>query len=361
MPATGQGLQLRVRQVFHELAQAGIGAEEVLADVRAGFGGECLEVAVERRVHLVEEHAVDVTRQQFVPAPAPDDLDDVPAATSEQRLQFLDDLAVAPDRPVEALKVAVDDESEVVEALARREAERGSRLRLVELAVPDEGPHPRVGRVSKLTVHEITIEARLVYGRQWAEAHRDRRELPPVGHEARVRVAGQPLATDLETVVVELVVSQPTLDIRAGVDARRRVALEEHLVAGRAIGLAPEEMVEANFVERRGAREGREVAADTGIAHVRPRDHDGRVPTYVAANPALEVLVTGEPGLGPGRDRVDVRARDGRREADLVGARSLQQLHQEELGAWPAAHLDDGIEGVQPLGGLLGINIGQLI
>ena len=142
VPAPGQGLQLLVGEVLHELAQARVRAEEVLADVGARLGGERLGVAVESRVHLVEQHAVDVTRQQLVPAPAPDDLDHVPSASPQQRLQLLDDLAVAPDRTVEALKVAVDDEGEVVQAFAGRQAERGPRLRLVELTVPDETPHP---------------------------------------------------------------------------------------------------------------------------------------------------------------------------------------------------------------------------
>ena len=359
--ATRQRLQLRVRQVLDELAQARIGAEEVLADIGAGLGGEGLEIAVEGRVHLVEEHSVHVPRQQLVPAPPPDDLDHVPAATAQQRLQLLDDLAVAPDGPVEALQIAVDDEGQVVQALARRQAERGPRLGLVELAVADEGPHPRLGRVGKLAVHEIAIEARLVDGRQRAEAHRDGRELPPVGHEPGVRVAGQTVATDLEAVVVELFIVEPALDIGAGIDSRRGVTLEEDLVAGSAVGLAAEEVVEAHLVEGGRAGKGREVTADAGLAGVRPRDHDGCVPADVTANPSFEVLVAGEPGLGPGWDRVDVGARDGGREADLVGPRPLQQFHQQELGTRPAAGFDDGIEGVQPLCGLLRINIGQLV
>ncbi len=208
---------------------------------------------------------------------------------------------------------------------------------------------------------EVAVEACLVDGRQWAETHGDRRELPPVGHQAWVRVAGQTPATDLETVVVELLVTEPAFHVRAGIDTGGRVALEEHLVACCAVGLAAEEMVEADLVEGCGACKGRKVAADTGIARVRPRDHDGGVPTYVAADPALEILVTGEPRLGPRRDRVDVRARDGRGEANLVGACPLQQLHQEELGTRTATGLHDGIEGVHPLRGLLGIDVGQLI
>ena len=52
---------------------------------------------------------------------APDHLDHVPAGAAEIGFQLLDDLAVAAHRAVEALQVAVDDEDQVVEPLARRQ------------------------------------------------------------------------------------------------------------------------------------------------------------------------------------------------------------------------------------------------
>ena len=61
-------------------------------------------------------------------------------APSEGRLELLDDLAVAADGTVEALQVAVDDERQVVEPLARRDMERAERLGLVGLAVAHERP-----------------------------------------------------------------------------------------------------------------------------------------------------------------------------------------------------------------------------
>jgi hypothetical protein len=48
----------------------------------------------------------------------PRSLDDVPAGAAEDAFEFLDDLAVAAHRAVEALQVAVDDEDQVVELLA---------------------------------------------------------------------------------------------------------------------------------------------------------------------------------------------------------------------------------------------------
>ncbi len=116
--ATAEPGQLVVREVLDQAPQPRVGAEEVLADVGPAGHGELLELAVEGLVHLVDEDALDVAGQQVVPLAAPDDLDHVPAGAAEEPLQLLDDLAVAADRAVEALQVAVDHEGQVVEALA---------------------------------------------------------------------------------------------------------------------------------------------------------------------------------------------------------------------------------------------------
>ena len=222
-----------VGQVLDELAQPRIRPEEVLADVRAAGDRELLELAVERVVHLLDEDAVDVAGEEVVPLARPDDLDDVPAGAAEGRLELLDDLAVAADRAVEALQVAVDDEGQVVEALAGGDVERAERLGLVGLAVAEERPDPRTGRVEQAAVLEVAVVAGLVDRADRPEAHRDRRELPEVGHEARMRVRAQALARHrLAPEVVELVLGQATLEEGPGVDPGRRVALVEDLVAG---------------------------------------------------------------------------------------------------------------------------------
>ena len=118
----------------------------MVADVGAGLDRVLLELAVDRGVHLVEQHAVDVAREQLVPSAAPDHLDDVPARAPERRFELLDDLPVAAHRAVEALQVAVDDEDEVVEPFAGGEREAGGRLGLVHLTVADEAPDLRRAR-----------------------------------------------------------------------------------------------------------------------------------------------------------------------------------------------------------------------
>ena len=89
----------------------------MVTNVAAIVGLVGLVVAVRRGVHQVHQGAVAVGVQQGVPLATPDHLDDVPPGAAEERLQLLDDLAVAPDRAVEALQVAVDYEGEVVQAL----------------------------------------------------------------------------------------------------------------------------------------------------------------------------------------------------------------------------------------------------
>ena len=132
---------LVVGEVLDHLAGTRVAAEEVLAHVRAVFGLVGLVVAVGRDVHQVDQRAVGVGGEQRVPLAAPDDLDHVPAGAPEERLQLLHDLAVAADRAVEALQVAVDHEGEVVELLASGHADRAERLRLVHLAVAEERPY----------------------------------------------------------------------------------------------------------------------------------------------------------------------------------------------------------------------------
>ena len=218
-----------------------------------------------------------------VPLAAPDDLDDVPAGAAEERLELLDDLAVAAHRAVELLQVAVDDEGEVVELLAGGEPERAERLGLVHLAVAEERPDVLLAGVLDAAVVQVAVEPRLVDRVDRAEAHRDGRELPEVRHQPRVRVgrtgpacrrrAGPPGGSRRAASSVE-----PALEEGAGVDAGGGVALDVDLVAAAGVVLAAEEVVEADLVERRGGRVRRDVAADLDAGALGAVHHDRGVP-----------------------------------------------------------------------------------
>ena len=178
--------------------------------------------------------AVDVLGEQGVPLAAPDDLDHVPAGAAEVGLQLLDDLAVAADRAVELLEVAVDDEGEVVELLARGQADRAERLGLAHLAVAEERPDVLLAGVLDAAVVQVAVEARLVDRVQRGQPHRDRRELPELRHQPRVGVRRQPgsrAVLHLLAEPAELLGGEPLHQVGAGVDAGGGVTLDEQLVA----------------------------------------------------------------------------------------------------------------------------------
>ena len=350
-----------VGQVLHELLEAWVRAEEMVPDVGAAGHRELLELAVERLVHLLDQEAVHVASQELVPLARPDDLDDVPARPAEGRLQLLDDLAVAPDRSVEALQVAVHDERQVVQALASRDVERAQRFGLVGLAVAEERPDPGPGCVEQAAVEEIPVEASLVDGADRPEAHRDRRVLPELRHEARVRVRRQ--AFDLPGLapeMVELVLSQATLEERPRVDPRGGMALVEDLVAG-TVGVAAEEVIEADLVQARRRCVGRQVPADAREARVRPQHHRHRIPADDPPDAQLHRLVAREIGLLLRADGVDVPGLSQGRQTDVKLASPLEELVDEEPRAGLALLLDHLVERLQPLIGLVGVDIGQLM
>ena len=120
---------------------AWVATKEVVAHEATGLTLVGLVVAVRRCVHEVHERTVAVLCQQGVPFTTPDDLNDVPAGTSEERFELLNDLSVTSHRPVEALQVAVDDEVQVVELFERCVLQHSTAFWFVEFTVTQEGEH----------------------------------------------------------------------------------------------------------------------------------------------------------------------------------------------------------------------------
>ena len=234
-------------------------------------------------------------------------LDDVPAGAAEDRFELLDDLAVAADRTVEPLQVAVDDEDQVVELLARGQRDRAERFRLVGFAVAEERPDLRVRPVLEAAIFQVAHEARLI-DRQIGP-----RPIDTVGNSQKSGISQgcgyderPPPSAQLAAEVVELLRRQPAFEERAGVDAGRRVALEIDDVAVVALALAAEEVVEPDFVERGGGGERRDVAADALFDLVGLDDHRQRIPAHEALDAALDLAAAGKRRLLVGGDGVDV-------------------------------------------------------
>ena len=140
----------------------------------------------------------------------------------------------------------------------------------------------------------------------------------------------------------------------------RGVALEEDLVAAVALVLAAEEVVEAHVVERGGGGEGGDVAAHADAGALRPGDHHGRVPAGRVEDLALDLLVAGEERLVLGGDGVDVVRAAHLGHGHALLARALDQPEHQIAGALTAALVDGGVERVEPLLGLLGIEVRDL-
>ncbi len=138
--AESQPFELLVGEMAHHLEQPRIGAEEVLAEIRAALDGVLLILPVDDFAHALDEQAVAIGGEQRIPIAPPQHLDHVPAGAAEDRFELLNDVAVAADGTIEPLQIAVDDEDQVVEFLARREADGAERFRLVGFTVPEEGP-----------------------------------------------------------------------------------------------------------------------------------------------------------------------------------------------------------------------------
>ena len=87
---------------------------------------------------------------------------------------------------------------------------------------------------------------------------------------------------------------QASLEERTRVDAGRRVSLEVDDVAVVVVALALEEVVEADFVERGGRCEGRDVTADAVFGLVGLDHHRQRVPADEALDAALDLAAAWE-------------------------------------------------------------------
>ena len=348
---------LVVGQVRDELEALRILSEEILARVRAALRLEILVLAVDRFLHALAQQTGCVAREQRIPAAAPDHLDHVPAGAEESGLEFLDDLAVAAHRPVEALQVAVDHEDEVVELFAHRHRKRAHRFRFVHLAVAEEAPDLLVGRLHELAVLEIAHEARLHDCLQWAEAHRNRRKLPEVRHQPGMRIGRKTLAADFLAEVPELFLGESSFEVSPCVEAGARMSLREDHVATVMVGRRAPEMVEADFVKRRGRGIGRDVSAVLRADAIRVDDHRDRIPANQRFNAPLESAIARIRLLARDVNRVDVGGvwLEGKPRAGAT--RVIDEPVEKEMCAVGAVDFQHRIDRLEPFPGFERIDV----
>src|SRR5713101_10096350 len=213
--------------MLNHFQQARIGAEKVLPEVSAALDKIFLILAIGDLSHALDEETVAIVLDERIPVAAPDALDHVPSRAAKDGLEFLNDLAVAADGAVQPLQVAVHDEDQIVESLARCERDGAERFGLVHLAVTQKRPNPAAGRSLQPAVLEIPDKARMINRLNRAQAHRDRWKFPEIGHQPRVRVRREPSArVQLAAEILELLFWNAALEVCTSVDAGRGVSLE---------------------------------------------------------------------------------------------------------------------------------------
>ena len=317
-----------------------------------------LIVAVHRLLHALDEDALLVPGEEGIPVTAPDHLNDVPASTPEDRLQFLDDLAVAAHRAVQALQVAVDHEHQVVETLAGRQGDGAEGFGLVHLAVAAEGPDLAPLGVGQAAIVQIAHETGLIDGHQRPQSHGDGGELPEAGHQPGVGVGGKPLALRLLAEVMELVLVDAPFQVGTGIDAGGGVALEEDQVTPMVLVTGMEEVIETHVKQGRHRGEAGDMPPQLGGKPVCLHHHGHGVPADEGADTPLHGLVAGIGFLPGQREAVHIGRVRAVREIGPGPARLVDQPLDQVMGPVDPLALQHRIESIEPLLGLLGIDVG---
>ncbi len=156
--------------------------------------------------------------------------------------------------------------------------------------------------------------------------------------------------------VDELVVAQTALEIRAGVDAGRAMALEIDQVAAVRLVAGMPKMHETGVVKRRRGLEARDVSAKLGRFLVRLDDDRGGVPAHITTDVPLELAVARMGRLSFGRNGVDVSGVRG--EGQLRAPLRLADVTtavQDVVDLGDSLEGLDGIERVEPFVGFVGL------
>jgi hypothetical protein len=108
-------------------------------------------------------------------------------------------------------------------------------------------------------------------------------------------------------------------------------------------------MVEANFIERRGGRVGRDVAADTVGRSIGTHDHGHGVPAYEALDSPLDFLAAGQRRFLGCANGIDIRRDRAERQADALRPRVVSYRRQQPMHALAIALLNDVVKRLSPL------------
>ncbi len=348
-----------IRQVLHQLERFRVSGKEVLPGVRAALCLVVLVLPVDGLVRALLQQARRVLGEQGIPQPPPDYLDDVPARAAKRALQLLDDLAVAANRTVESLQVAVDDENQVVELLTTGKRKSAQGFRLITLAVAEKRPDLAVAHGAQAARIQIFHDVGLVDGLQRTQPHGNCRKLPIVGHEPRVGVGRQPLPCHLTAEVVQLALRQAAFEKGSGVDAGRGMTLIIDEIARLGFRRAAEEVVEPDVVKGGRRSKRGDMPAEIARPPIGTNHHGQRVPANERAYAPLHEQIARHERLFCLGNRVPVGGRNGVGQSGTRLRHARGQPLQQKVGPIYTFVFQHVLEGIKPLAGFLGFFIVQ--
>ena len=154
-----------------------------------------------------------------------------------------------------------------------------------------------------------------------------------------------------------MLLRQPPLEVGAGVDAGRRMPLDEHHVARVTVVRRAPEVVEAHLVKRGRRGIARDVAAVLRALAVGLHHHRHGVPADVGLDAPLEGTVARVLALLGRRDRVDVGGVRPERQVGTGAARVVDDPLEQVVRPLRAVHAQHRVDRLEPLARLVRIGI----
>ena len=175
-----------------------------------------------------------------------------------------------------------------------------------------------------------------------------------------MRIGRETAAVDLHPEFLQLILGEPALHKRTGVDARRGMALDEQQVSAVLIGRGVKKVLEADVVERRRGLEARDMAAELRGLLVGAQDDRQGIPPDERPDAVVEdQLLRVQPVFLVGRDGVQVRRGGAVRDRYPLAAGLLDHLVKQKERAVGTLERHHRIKRIHPLAGLGRVKIFQ--
>src|ERR1700722_13540046 len=194
----------------------------MLPDVRPSECFERLVFSVDAFRHALQQQPAVVMTQQGIPLGSPKTFDYIPTGTEVVGFKLVDDPVIPANWTVEALKIAVDDEDQIVQMFAGGNGEGSARFGLILFSIAEERPYFSIRRRQDAAIFHVLHKTRLINGVDWTKSHRNGRKLPERRHQPGMRIGREAgFCTKLVTKIKQVLFRKAAFEVCACVDSRR--------------------------------------------------------------------------------------------------------------------------------------------